>query len=77
METTCRTIFNGRNLSSWLQIEYLVFQVTFNLAFLDDIVAHEHLQWVGNTNELNASYAADGYAPASRCKCFSNHFWRW
>ncbi|KAK58270.1 alpha-keto acid decarboxylase family protein [Staphylococcus lugdunensis] len=34
----------------------------FNLAFLDDIVAHEHLQWVGNTNELNASYAADGYA---------------
>ncbi len=34
----------------------------FNLAFLDDIESHETLQWVGNTNELNASYAADGYA---------------
>ncbi|MBI5974385.1 alpha-keto acid decarboxylase family protein [Staphylococcus canis] len=34
----------------------------FNLAFLDDIVANPNLDWVGNTNELNASYAADGYA---------------
>ncbi|WP_390579738.1 thiamine pyrophosphate-binding protein, partial [Staphylococcus pseudintermedius] len=34
----------------------------FNLTFLDDIEAHETLEWVGNTNELNASYAADGYA---------------
>lgn len=34
----------------------------FNLAFLDDIVAHPDVEWVGNTNELNASYAADGYA---------------
>ncbi|REI22272.1 alpha-keto acid decarboxylase family protein [Staphylococcus felis] len=34
----------------------------FNLAFLDDIIAHDQLEWVGNTNELNASYAADGYA---------------
>lgn len=34
----------------------------FNLAFLDDIISHENLDWVGNTNELNASYAADGYA---------------
>lgn len=34
----------------------------FNLAFLDDIVAHPKLEWVGNTNELNAAYAADGYA---------------
>lgn len=34
----------------------------FNLAFLDDVISHEQLEWVGNTNELNASYAADGYA---------------
>ncbi|WP_086427986.1 alpha-keto acid decarboxylase family protein [Staphylococcus cornubiensis] len=34
----------------------------FNLTFLDDIEAHDTIEWVGNTNELNASYAADGYA---------------
>ncbi|WP_204206351.1 alpha-keto acid decarboxylase family protein [Mammaliicoccus sciuri] len=34
----------------------------FNLAFLDDIVSREDMEWGGNTNELNASYAADGYA---------------
>lgn len=34
----------------------------FNLAFLDDVISHDSVQWVGNTNELNASYAADGYA---------------
>ncbi|GGI42555.1 alpha-keto acid decarboxylase family protein [Mammaliicoccus stepanovicii] len=34
----------------------------FNLAFLDDIVCRDDMEWIGNTNELNASYAADGYA---------------
>lgn len=34
----------------------------FNLFFLDDVLAHEKLDWVGNANELNAGYAADGYA---------------
>ncbi|TDM02487.1 alpha-keto acid decarboxylase family protein [Macrococcus carouselicus] len=34
----------------------------FNLTFLDDIVSHDKVEWVGNTNELNGSYAADGYA---------------
>lgn len=34
----------------------------FNLAFLDDIVRHNGVEWVGTTNELNGSYAADGYA---------------
>ncbi len=32
------------------------------LPFLDDVVAHEKLKWIGNCNELNAAYAADGYA---------------
>lgn len=34
----------------------------FNLGFLDDVLDHEKLTWVGNMNELNAGYAADGYA---------------
>jgi len=34
----------------------------FNLAFLEQVVATPHLQWIGNCNELNAAYAADGYA---------------
>jgi len=34
----------------------------YNLRFLDYIVGDEKLKWVGNCNELNASYAADGYA---------------
>lgn len=34
----------------------------FNLSFLDNIIASDKLRWVGNTNELNAGYAADGYA---------------
>ncbi|EEK89380.1 alpha-keto acid decarboxylase family protein [Bacillus cereus] len=34
----------------------------YNLAFLDDVVAHKNLKWIGNCNELNAAYAADGYA---------------
>ena len=33
----------------------------FNLAFLDHVVAHNRIRWVGNANELNAGYAADGY----------------
>ncbi|MGN4422858.1 alpha-keto acid decarboxylase family protein [Bacillus cereus group sp. MYBK30-1] len=34
----------------------------YNLAFLDDVIAHENLEWIGNCNELNAAYAADGYS---------------
>lgn len=34
----------------------------YNLNFLDKIESHDKLSWVGNTNELNAAYAADGYA---------------
>ncbi|KAF1958250.1 pyruvate decarboxylase-like protein [Byssothecium circinans] len=33
----------------------------FNLQFLDAIFQVEGLKWVGNQNELNAAYAADGY----------------
>ena len=34
----------------------------FNLSFLDNVIASDKLRWVGNANELNAGYAADGYA---------------
>ncbi|MDM5239280.1 alpha-keto acid decarboxylase family protein [Bacillus cereus] len=34
----------------------------YNLSFLDDVIAHKNLEWIGNCNELNAAYAADGYA---------------
>ncbi|EGG06839.1 uncharacterized protein MELLADRAFT_86255 [Melampsora larici-populina 98AG31] len=38
----------------------------FNLRFLDLIEDHPDLDWVGCCNELNASYAADGYARVSK-----------
>ncbi|WP_186369774.1 alpha-keto acid decarboxylase family protein [Yersinia aldovae] len=34
----------------------------FNLQFLDSVISHPVIQWMGCANELNASYAADGYA---------------
>ncbi|KAF9468575.1 thiamine diphosphate-binding protein [Collybia nuda] len=34
----------------------------FNLGFLDLVEDHPTINWVGNCNELNAAYAADGYA---------------
>ena len=38
----------------------------FNLSLLDEMVATDGIEWVGNTNELNAAYAADAYARCSR-----------
>ncbi|RAS81001.1 alpha-keto acid decarboxylase family protein [Priestia endophytica] len=34
----------------------------YNLMFLDEVLKHKELEWIGNCNELNAAYAADGYA---------------
>ncbi|KAJ7288386.1 thiamine diphosphate-binding protein [Mycena rebaudengoi] len=34
----------------------------FNLGFLDLVEDYPTIDWVGNCNELNAAYAADGYA---------------
>ncbi|KAF8527454.1 pyruvate decarboxylase [Hysterangium stoloniferum] len=34
----------------------------FNLGFLNLVEDHDEIDWVGNCNELNAAYAADGYA---------------
>jgi indolepyruvate decarboxylase len=38
----------------------------FNLTLLDEMLTVPGIEWVGNTNELNASYAADAYARTSR-----------
>lgn len=45
------------------------FGVPGDFAFpIDDAIADEpRLQWVVTTNELNASYAADGYARVNGC----------
>ncbi|MEB7585506.1 thiamine pyrophosphate-binding protein [Serratia rubidaea] len=37
----------------------------YNLHFLDHVIDHPQIRWVGCANELNAAYAADGYA---RCQ---------
>jgi len=34
----------------------------YNLQFLDHVIDHPSVCWVGCANELNAAYAADGYA---------------
>ncbi|HGH5981374.1 TPA: thiamine pyrophosphate-binding protein [Kluyvera georgiana] len=39
----------------------------YNLQFLDHVIAHRTLRWVGCANELNAAYAADGYARMQGC----------
>ncbi|EAX5652753.1 alpha-keto acid decarboxylase family protein [Salmonella enterica] len=37
----------------------------YNLQFLDHVIDHPTLRWVGCANELNAAYVADGYARMS------------
>ena len=34
----------------------------YNLGFLEQVLAHDGIEWIGACNELNAAYAADGYA---------------
>lgn len=38
----------------------------FNLSLLDEMLTVEGVQWIGSSNELNASYSADAYARVSR-----------
>jgi indolepyruvate decarboxylase len=33
----------------------------YQLEFLDHVLAHPRVRWIGSANELNAGYAADGY----------------
>lgn len=34
----------------------------YNMPMLDVVESHPHIRWIGTANELNAAYAADGYA---------------
>ncbi|GME75909.1 unnamed protein product [Ambrosiozyma monospora] len=46
----------------------------FNLALLDHIDEVDGVRWAGNANELNASYAADGYARVKGLACLITTF---
>lgn len=46
----------------------------YNLQFLDHITARKDLKWVGNANELNAAYMADGYARTKGISAFVTTF---
>ena len=62
-------IDNGYTVGDYLLDRLAEFGVTevfgvpgdYQLEFLDHILAHPSLRWVGGANELNAGYAADGY----------------
>ncbi|SCU94452.1 LADA_0G08614g1_1 [Lachancea dasiensis] len=46
----------------------------FNLRLLDEIYEVEGMRWAGNANELNAAYAADGYARLKGIGCLITTF---
>lgn len=58
------------------RISILVVLAT-SLIFLDLIEDHPALEWVGCCNELNASYAADGYARVSQGSIVFSPFGQW
>ncbi|GAA5911202.1 hypothetical protein JCM6882_006605 [Rhodosporidiobolus microsporus] len=45
----------------------------FNLTFLDLVEDHKEIEWIGCANELNASYAADGYARVKQAQLNQEH----
>ncbi|CCK72978.1 alpha-keto acid decarboxylase family protein KNAG_0M01250 [Huiozyma naganishii CBS 8797] len=46
----------------------------FNLSLLDKIYEVPGMRWAGNANELNAAYAADGYARVKGMACIITTF---
>lgn len=46
----------------------------FNLALLDHVKEVEGVRWVGNANELNAGYSADGYSRVNGFACLVTTF---
>ena len=38
----------------------------YNMSFLEQLGTHPGIEWVGTCNELNAAYAADGYARSGK-----------
>lgn len=46
----------------------------FSMPFIMQIYQTPQMQWAGNTNELNAAYAADGYSRIKRLGCLATTF---
>ncbi|GMM56257.1 hypothetical protein DAKH74_028730 [Maudiozyma humilis] len=46
----------------------------FNLVLLDKLYEVDGMRWAGDTNELNAAYAADGYARVKGVACMVTTF---
>jgi hypothetical protein len=46
---------------------YFVVPGDFNLVLLDQLLENKNMEQIGCTNELNASYAAEGYARVNGC----------
>ncbi|AQZ09196.1 THI3 (YDL080C) [Zygosaccharomyces parabailii] len=46
----------------------------FNAPLIDKLYSIQGLRWAGNTNELNAAYAADGYARLKGLGCIISTF---
>ncbi|WP_170415757.1 thiamine pyrophosphate-binding protein [Ruegeria atlantica] len=67
MATECWTV--GSYLAKRLQeagiVEYFVVPGDYNLVLLDELLCNRDLHMVSCCNELNAGYAADGYARAT------------
>ena len=59
----------GKYLASRLEEIGLKYYFTvpgdYNLTLLDELISNKNMQYVGNCNELNAAYAAEGYARAN------------
>lgn len=66
---SCKTLYRGRLFAGQTgrMRHWPSFGVPgdYNLQFLDHVIDHPTLRWVGCANELNAAYAADGYARMS------------
>lgn len=46
----------------------------FNMTLLDKVYEVDGMRWAGNTNELNAAYAADGYSRVKGLACLVTTF---
>lgn len=46
----------------------------YNLSFLDQVTNNKNIEWIGNCNELNAAYAADGYAKINGASAIATTF---
>ncbi|WP_392437483.1 alpha-keto acid decarboxylase family protein [Cruoricaptor ignavus] len=59
----------GKYLASRLEEIGLKYYFTvpgdYNLTLLDELISNKNMQYVGNCNELNSAYAAEGYARAN------------